>query len=213
MSSLEYKTAAKLLEISAVKVQPDKPFTWASGWQSPIYCDNRVALSYPEIRSFVRDSLSELAETCFPEFDVIAGVATGAIAQGVLVADNMNKPFVYVRSAPKDHGMANLIEGRLEPGARVLVVEDLISTGGSSMKAVEALQRAGAVVVGMIASFSYGFSIANDSFVKAGVKLCTLTNYEFILKVALESGYIEERSLETLREWRNNPSQWRKSDD
>lgn len=131
MSSLEYKTAAKLLEISAVKVQPDKPFTWASGWQSPIYCDNRVALSYPEIRSFVRDSLSELAETCFPEFDVIAGVATGAIAQGVLVADNMNKPFVYVRSAPKDHGMANLIEGRLEPGARVLVVEDLISTGGA----------------------------------------------------------------------------------
>ncbi len=210
MYSVEYQTAVKLLEISAVKVQPNKPFTWASGWLSPIYCDNRVVLSYPEVRSFVRDSLCKLAETSFSEFDAIAGVATGAIAQGALVADFLKKPFVYVRSAPKDHGTSNLIEGRLKPGARVLVVEDLISTGGSGLKAVEVLQKAGATVVGIIASFTYGFPQADNSFAKAGVKLCTLTNYEYILKAALESGYIEKGSLETLNEWRKNPAQWKR---
>lgn len=210
MDNVKNKVASELLRISAVKVQPDAPFTWASGWHSPFYCDNRKALSYPDVRDLIRDSLIDAIHGGFPEFDVIAGVATGAIAQGALVADRMGKPFVYVRSAPKDHGLANLIEGYLEPGSRVMVVEDLVSTGGSSLKAVEALRNAGCEVVGMVASFTYGFPVAEEAFAQAGVKLVTLTDYPAMLETAVASGYIRESSLGTLEEWRKNPSEWGK---
>lgn len=202
--------AKELLGISAVKVQPDKPFTWASGWLSPFYCDNRKALSYPALRTMVRNGLAELIKENFADADVIAGVATGAIAQGALVADILGKPFVYVRSAPKDHGLANLIEGYMEPNCKVAVVEDLISTGGSSLKAVNALRDAGHTVVGMVASFTYGFDVAEKAFEEAGVKLFTLTDYENMLAAAIESGYISESSLETLYEWRKDPANWGK---
>lgn len=202
--------AKELLGISAVKVQPDKPFTWASGWQSPFYCDNRKALSYPALRTMVRDGLAGLIKDNFSDADVIAGVATGAIAQGALVADILGKPFVYVRSAPKDHGLANLIEGYMEPNCKVAVVEDLISTGGSSLKAVNALRDAGHTVVGMVASFTYGFEVAEKAFQEADVKLLTLTDYENMLAAAIESGYIKEESLETLYEWRKDPANWGK---
>lgn len=202
--------AKELLGISAVKVQPDKPFTWASGWLSPFYCDNRKALSYPALRTMVRNGLAELIKENFADADVIAGVATGAIAQGALVADILGKPFVYVRSAPKDHGLANLIEGYMGPNCKVAVVEDLISTGGSSLKAVNALRDAGHTVVGMVASFTYGFDVAEKAFEEAGVKLFTLTDYENMLAAAIESGYISESSLETLYEWRKNPANWGK---
>jgi len=208
MDNIKEQVAKELLRIEAVKVRPDQPFTWASGWLSPFYCDNRKALSYPEVRGLVRDSLCHIATTCFPDCQVIAGVATGAIAQGALVADRLGKPFVYVRSAPKDHGMANLIEGRLEPGSTVLVIEDLISTGGSSLKAVQALRDAGCKVIGMVASFTYGFPEAVNAFLEAGVRLETLTDYPAMLQAAIESGYIAKDSLETLERWRNNPSQW-----
>ena len=210
MDNVKNKVASELLRISAVKVQPDAPFTWASGWHSPFYCDNRKALSYPDVRNLIRDSLTDAISSGFPEFDVIAGVATGAVAQGALVADRMGKPFVYVRSAPKDHGLANLIEGYLEPGSRVVVVEDLVSTGGSSLKAVDALRNAGCEVVGMVASFTYGFPVAEEAFAKAGVKLVTLTDYPAMLETAVASGYIRESSLKTLEEWRKNPSEWGK---
>ncbi|MCQ2111118.1 MAG: orotate phosphoribosyltransferase [Bacteroidaceae bacterium] len=210
MEDIKKAIAQGLLKIEAVKVRPDQPFTWASGWFSPFYCDNRKALSYPELRGQVRDSLCDLIEKDFPEYDVIAGVATGAIAQGALVADKLGKPFVYVRSAPKDHGMANLIEGYLPENSRVMVVEDLVSTGGSSLKAVQALRNAGATVVGMVASFTYGFPTAQEAFDAADVKLETLTDYNSMLAAAVESGYIKEESLPALEEWRKNPSQWMK---
>lgn len=210
MEDIKKAIAQGLLKIEAVKVRPDQPFTWASGWFSPFYCDNRKALSYPDLRGQVRDSLCELIEKDFPEYDVIAGVATGAIAQGALVADKLGKPFIYVRSAPKDHGMANLIEGYLPENSRVMVVEDLVSTGGSSLKAVQALRNAGATVVGMVASFTYGFPTAQEAFDAADVKLETLTDYNSMLAAAVESGYIREESLPTLEEWRKNPSQWMK---
>ena len=190
MDNIKTQVARELLRIEAVKVQPDAPFTWASGWRSPFYCDNRKALSFPEVRTLVRDSLCNVITRDFPDFDVIAGVATGAIAQGALVADRMGKPFVYVRSAPKDHGLANLIEGYLKPGSRVMVVEDLVSTGLSSLKAVDALRDAGCEVVGMVASFTYGFPVAEEAFQKAGVKLSTLTDYPAMLETAVTSGYI-----------------------
>lgn len=199
--------AEKLLETGAVKLRPDNPFTWASGWHSPFYCDNRRTLSFPQVRDIVRDSLCRVAAG-FPEYDVIAGVATGAIAQGALVADRLGKPFVYVRSAPKDHGMANQIEGYLPENSRVLVIEDLVSTGGSSLKAVQALRDAGSTVVGMIASFTYGFPTAVQAFADADVRLETLTDYETLLQVAVSSGYISEESLPVLAEWRMNPSEW-----
>lgn len=208
MDNIKTQVARELLRIEAVKVQPDAPFTWASGWHSPFYCDNRKALSFPEVRTLVRDSLCNVITRDFPDFDVIAGVATGAIAQGTLVADRMGKPFVYVRSAPKDHGLANLIEGYLEPGSRVMVVEDLVSTGLSSLKAVDALRNAGCEVVGMVASFTYGFPVAEEAFQKAGVKLSTLTDYPAMLETAVTSGYIKVEHLQTLNEWRQNPSEW-----
>lgn len=210
MEDRKVKVAQELLRICAVKVQPDAPFTWASGWKSPFYCDNRKALSYADVRTLVKESLVAEVNENFPEFDVVAGVATGAIAQGALVADMMEKPFVYIRSAAKDHGLANLIEGNLEPGSKVVVIEDLVSTGGSSLKAVEAIRNAGCEVVGMVASFTYGFPVAEEAFQKAGVKLVTLTNYPTMLDVAVKSGYIKAESLGTLEEWRKNPSEWMK---
>lgn len=210
MNTLETIFAAKLLDVKAIKLQPDAPFTWASGWKSPFYCDNRKTLSFPALRSFVKIELARLIMEQFPEADAVAGVATGAIAQGALVADELGLPFAYVRSKPKDHGLANLIEGELPTGAKVVVVEDLISTGGSSLKAVEALRNAGFEVVGMVASYTYGFDVAKQAFVDAKVQLLTLTNYEAVLEAALQTGYISNDQIPTLNEWRSNPSEWRK---
>lgn len=191
-----------------MKLRPAEPFTWASGWKSPIYCDNRQLLSYPEIRSFVKRSLVELCRLHFPDAEVVAGVATGAIAQGALVADELGLPFVYVRPKPKDHGMQNLIEGRLEAGRRVVVVEDLISTGGSSLKAVEAIRQQGCEVAGMVASFTYGFPVAERAFAEAGVKLCTISDYEAVVVEAAKAGYVDAADLETLAQWRRQPEAW-----
>lgn len=210
MKTLERLLAEKLLEVKAVKLQPEEPFTWASGWKSPFYCDNRKTLSFVDLRSFVKLELSRVVLENFAEADVVAGVATGAIAQGALVADALGKPFVYVRSKPKDHGMGNQIEGDLPKGAKVVVIEDLISTGGSSLKAVEALRAAGAEVIGMVASYTYGFDVAKKAFEEAGVKLITLTNYEAVLEAALATGYITEAQIPTLNEWRKDPAGWKK---
>lgn len=209
MNSIATEFAARLLEVKAVKVQPDEPFTWASGWKSPFYCDNRKTLSYPKLRTFVKENLAKLVKDNFSEADAVAGVATGAIAQGALVADMLGLPFCYVRSKAKDHGMGNLIEGTLPEGSKVVVVEDLISTGGSSLKAVEALRAAGFEVVGMVAAYTYGFPIAEQAFQNAGVKLLTLTNYEAVVSAAIECGYITASQLPTLNEWRKDPANWR----
>jgi len=210
MNTLESIFAAKLLDVKAIKLQPNAPFTWASGWKSPFYCDNRKTLSFPELRTFVKVELTRLVMEHFAEADVVAGVATGAIAQGALVADLLGKPFIYVRSKPKDHGLENLIEGELQAGQKVVVVEDLISTGGSSLKAVEAIRSAGAEVVGMVASYTYGFPVAEKAFAEAGVRLITLTNYEAVVAQALSTGYIKESDVELLHQWRENPAEWRK---
>lgn len=210
MNKLASLFASKLLEVKAIKLQPTDPFTWASGWKSPFYCDNRKTLSYPGLRSFVKIELARLIAEEFPEATAVAGVATGAIAQGALVADELGMPFAYVRSKAKDHGMQNLIEGTLPEGAKVIVVEDLISTGGSSLKAVEALRAAGFEVVGMVASYTYGFPVAEQAFSEANVRLVTLTNYEAVRDVALETGYIEQSHVALLNEWRANPSEWGK---
>lgn len=210
MNSLETIFAAKLLKVKAIKLQPEQPFTWASGWKSPFYCDNRKTLAFPDLRTFVKLELARLVAEKYPEADAVAGVATGAIAQGALVADALGLPFAYVRSKPKDHGMANLIEGDLHAGQKVVVVEDLISTGGSSLKAVEALRQHGCEVIGMVASYTYGFPIAEEAFKKAGVELTTLTNYEAVVEVALQTGYIEPSHVELLHQWRANPSEWGK---
>lgn len=202
--------AQKLLEVKAIKLQPNDPFTWASGWKSPIYCDNRKTLSFPDLRNFVKIELCRNIQEQFPEAEAVAGVATGAIAQGALVADELGKPFVYVRSKPKDHGMGNLIEGELPAGAKVVVVEDLISTGGSSLKAVEALRNAGYEVVGMVASYTYGFPIADDAFRKANVRLFTISDYQHVVEVAAQTGYIKPEDVDILHEWRKDPSNWGK---
>lgn len=208
MKHLESLLAEKLLKISAIQLQPDMPFTWASGWNSPIYTDNRKTLSYPDIRSFIKVELCRLILENFEMPDAVAGVATGAIAQGALVADTLGLPYVYVRSTPKDHGLENLIEGNLIPGQKVVVIEDLISTGGSSLKAVEAIRNAGCEVVGMAAIFTYGFPIAESHFKKADVKLVTLSNYNALLEAALATNYIAEKDIETLRQWREDPANW-----
>ena len=208
MNRLQTQFAAKLLEVKAIKLQPQDPFTWASGWKSPFYCDNRKTLSFPSLRTYVKTELTRLIMEEFPEAEAVAGVATGAIAQGALVADVLGLPFAYVRSKPKDHGLENLIEGELKPGSKVIVVEDLISTGGSSLKAVEALRKAGMEVIGMVASYTYGFPIAEQAFADAKVKLVTLTNYEAVLEVAKQIGYITEKQIPTLNEWRNDPANW-----
>ena len=208
MKQLDRLLAEKLLKISAIKLQPEMPFTWASGWNSPIYTDNRKTLSYPEVRSFIKVEMCRLIMENFPQPDAIAGVATGAIAMGALVADTMGLPYIYVRSTPKDHGLENLIEGNLKPGQKVVVIEDLISTGGSSLKAVEAIRAAGCEVVGMAAIFTYGFPIAVKWFKDANVDLITLSNYNSMLEAALETEYIRPEDVETLKEWRKDPANW-----
>ncbi len=202
------KTAALLLQINAIKLQPQKPFTWASGWKSPIYCDNRVTLSYPSIRNYIREHLARQIEELYGKPDMIAGVATGAIGMGVLVADYLNLPFCYVRPEVKGHGRQNKIEGFLEHGASVVVIEDLISTGKSSLLAVEALEEAGAKVKGMMAIFSYGFNTAEENFKKAGIQLHTLSNYDTLLLEAESSKYINTEEAALLSEWRKSPDTW-----
>lgn len=210
MDNFKKAFAKRLLDIKAIKLQPNDPFTWASGWKSPFYCDNRKTLSYPDLRSMVKQGLTHAVIEHFPEANAVAGVATGAIAQGALVADELALPFCYVRSKPKDHGMGNLIEGTLPQGSKVVVVEDLISTGGSSLKAVEALRAAGFDVVGMVASYTYGFPVAAKAFDDAGVKLLTLTDYENVVTIAQETGYIQQEDIETLHIWRKDPANWKK---
>ncbi len=204
------KIAEFLLQIKAIKLQPTNPFTWASGWKSPIYCDNRVTLSHPKVRTYIREQLVKSIIAEFGKPDVIAGVATGAIAQGALVAEAMGLPFVYIRSSAKEYGMANLIEGEIKKGQTVVVIEDLISTGQSSLKAVNALTAEGCVVKGMAAIFTYGFKTASDNFKKAKCKLITLSDYETLVKEAARSNYVTEKDIKSLKEWRENPSEWLK---
>ncbi|MEJ6675822.1 MAG: orotate phosphoribosyltransferase [Polaribacter sp.] len=203
------KTAELLLKVKAIKLNPSDPFQWASGWKSPIYCDNRVTLSYPPVRIFLKEEIAKIVEKEYGKPDVIAGVATGAIAIGILVAQELGVPFVYVRPEPKKHGRKNQIEGYLERGQNVVVVEDLISTGNSSLNAVAALKEVGAVVKGMVAIFSYGFDIATENFKNKNINLITLSNYKNLLEQALESNYISEKELITLHEWRRDPSTWK----
>ena len=210
MDNLKREFASRLLQVKAIKLQPNNPFTWASGWLSPFYCDNRKTLSYPELRNYVKLELVHKVLECFPEAEVVAGVATGAIAQGALVADELNLPFVYVRSKPKDHGLENLIEGDLKPGMKVVVIEDLISTGGSSLKAVEAIRSNACEVIGMVASYTYGFPVAENAFREANVRLETLTDYEHVVAEALATGYISEHDVEVLHDWRQAPDKWKK---
>lgn len=203
------KVAEFLLQIKAVKLNPKDPFTWASGINSPIYCDNRVTLSYPQIRTFIRQAFAEAILESFGKPDVIAGVATGGIAQGALVAEELGLPFIYVRSSAKGHGMGNLIEGYFEKGQRVVVIEDLISTGGSSLKAVEALRGAGLEVKGLLAIFSYGFDVATQNFNEAHCPYITLSNYDILLQKALSDNVLSEADLSSLQAWRTNPKEWK----
>jgi orotate phosphoribosyltransferase len=206
-----YKVAEFLLQIKAIKLQPEKPFTWASGLKSPIYCDNRKTLSYPQIRTYIRQQFVNTINKHFAKPDVIAGVATGGIAVGALVAQEMNLPFVYIRSEAKKHGLTNMIEGEIQSGQSVVVIEDLVSTGGSSLKAVEALREQGCNVKGMVAIFTYGFAEAKQNFKKSKCILETLTNYDVLVKKALQQEYITEKMAESLQQWRNNPSEWKGS--
>lgn len=203
------KTAELLLQINAIKLEPENPFTWASGWKSPMYCDNRVVLSYPEIRNFIREELAKQVDALYGKPDVIAGVATGAIGIGVLVAEALGLPFIYVRPEPKSHGRQNQVEGHLTPGQSVVVIEDLISTGKSSLNAVRALKAQGSHVKGMVAIFSYGFPVATAHFEEENMTLHTLSNYDYLLEQALETQYIKESQLQTLSEWRTNPQDWK----
>ena len=202
------QTAKLLLQINAIKLQPNEPFTWASGWKSPIYCDNRIILSFPTIRNYVRDMMAKKIEQTYGKPDVIAGVATGAIGIGILVAESLGLPFVYVRPEAKSHGRQNQIEGFIQSGQRVVVVEDLISTGKSSLNAVKALRDSGLIVKGMVAIFSYGFEIASDNFKKEKITLHTLSNYESLLEEALDTRYITEKEQDILNTWNDNPSEW-----
>lgn len=202
------KVAEFLLQVKAVKLQPQNPYTWASGWKSPIYCDNRVTLSFPQVRTYIRQQFVDAILEKFGKPDVIAGVATGGIAQGALVAQEMGLPFVYVRSEAKKHGLTNMIEGIVEKGQSVVVIEDLISTGGSSLKAVEALREAGCDVKGMAAIFTYGFNTAVENFKKAKCELVTLSNYDTMIAQALQSNYINDKDLLSLKAWRENPAEW-----
>ena len=212
MDKMKKAFASKLLKIKAIKLQPNDPFTWASGWKSPIYTDNRKTLSFPRLRSFVKLELCHAIQENFPEAEAVAGVATGAIAQGALVAEELGLPYSYVRPKPKDHGMGNQVEGEIKKGAKVVVVEDLISTGGSSLKAVQALRDYGVEVIGMVASFTYGFPVAEDAFREAGVRLVTLSDYNAVLEQAAETGYIKKEEIEVLNEWRKSPSTWKQND-
>ncbi len=206
----ELKVAELLLKIKAVKLTPSEPLTWASGWQSPIYCDNRKILSYPEVRTYIRQQFVSLILDKFGKPDVIAGVATGGIAMGALIAQDLGVPFVYVRSSAKAHGLTNMIEGVIEKGQSVVVLEDLVSTGGSSLKAVEALREIGAVVKGMATTFTYGFDISIENFKNADCKLASLSNYDSLLKQALSTDFVTEEEISALKEWRESPSTWKK---
>lgn len=208
MMDIKKQFAQKLMDIKAIKLQPNDPFTWASGWKSPIYTDNRKTLGFPRLRSFVKLELCHAIQEHFPEAEAVAGVATGAIAQGALVAEELGLPYCYVRPKPKDHGMGNQVEGEIEKGSKVIVVEDLISTGGSSLKAVAALREYGVEVIGMVASFTYGFPVAEEAFREAGVKLITLSDYNAVIEQAAETGYIKEEEKTVLAEWRKDPSTW-----
>ena len=204
------KVAEFLLQIKAIKLQPNNPYTWASGWKSPIYCDNRITQSYPKIRTYIRQQFVNVINDKFGKPDVIAGVATGGIAPGVLVAEEMGLPFVYIRSEAKKHGLTNMIEGVVEKGQSVVIIEDLISTGGSSLKALKALEDAGCEVKGMAAIFTYGFKVSVDNFKNAKCKLVTLSDYDTLIKQALASNYVSEKDLASLTEWREEPSEWKK---
>lgn len=208
MKTVDRIIAERLLKIRAIILQPANPFTWASGWNSPIYTDNRKTLSYPDLRSLIKVELSRMIVEHFGYPEAVAGVATGAIAQGALVSDTLGVPYAYIRSTPKDHGLENLIEGNLRPGQKVVIVEDLISTGKSSLAAVEAVRAAGCEVIGMVAIFTYGFPVAEQNFEKAGVKLVTLSNYNSMLEAAVESDYISADDVATLKEWRSDPANW-----
>ena len=208
MKNFEEHIAELLLQIKAIKLQPTNPFTWASGWKSPIYCDNRKTLSYPETRDAIKNQFVKLIKEKYPQVEVIAGVATGAIAQAALVADALSLPMIYVRPEAKKHGLGNQVEGALNEKAKVVVIEDLISTGKSSLNAVEAIRSAGAEVLGMIAIFTYGFENATSNFRDANCDLDTLSNYEVLIKEAINSGYIQDSYLETLKVWRKDPGSW-----
>jgi len=204
------RVAEMLLYIQAIKLNTEKPFTWSSGWKSPIYCDNRLSLSYPEVRQTIRDGLVQAIRENFFTVESIAGVATAGIAQGALVAEALNLPFLYVRPKPKDHGMENLIEGKITKGQKVVVVEDLVSTGGSSLKSVQALRDAGFEVLGMVSIFNYGFDIATRNFYDANTSLISLSDYSQLLKYALDQKYISDEQLTSLKSWRVDPSNWKK---
>ena len=205
MNTVAEKVASYLLDIKAIKLEPNHPFTWASGWKSPIYCDNRKTLSYPEVRSYIKEQFAALIREKYPEVEVIAGVATGALAQGVLVAQELGLPFIYVRSSAKNHGLENLIEGEYKPGQKVVVIEDLVSTGGSSLQAVEALRNGGCEVLGMLAIFTYGFQKAENNFEQAACELTTLSNYNAMIDLALKVGYVQPEQVDKLKEWRLSP--------
>lgn len=210
MNDVKRQIAGSLLQIKAIKLDVANFFTWASGWHSPIYCDNRKILSWPSVRKQVYEAFATLIAERYPQAEIIAGVATGAIAHGVLAAEKLGKPFIYVRSSPKAHGLSNQVEGEVTRGAKVVVVEDLISTGGSSLSAVGALRDAGCEVLGMVAIFTYGFPQAVANFAAAGVTLDTLSDYQTMIALAAEQGYVQPTELETLREWRESPETWRK---
>ncbi|HZK93872.1 MAG TPA: orotate phosphoribosyltransferase [Prolixibacteraceae bacterium] len=208
MENTQIEVTKRLLAIDTIKIQPDNPFTWASGWKAPIYCDNRKVLSYPETRTFICSQFVQLVREKYPNAEAIAGVATGAIAMGVLIAEVLQLPFIYVRSKPKGHGLENLIEGDIQPGTKVVIIEDLISTGGSSLSAAEAVRNFGAEVLGMLAIFTYNFSLAAKNFADANIELTTLSNYNLLLKLAYNSGEITDTQLESLNNWRKNPQTW-----
>jgi orotate phosphoribosyltransferase len=208
MWNFEKETAEYLLQIKAIKLQPSNPFTWASGWKSPIYCDNRKTLSFPDVRCFIRDSFAVMIRDLYPQAELIAGVATGAIAHGALVADKLGLPFIYVRSGAKEHGLGNQIEGYFEKGQKVVVIEDLISTGGSSLNAVDALRESGCDVLGMVAIFTYEFKKATDAFESGNCSLNALSNYSILIETALRTGYIGQAEVETLKKWRSDPGNW-----
>jgi orotate phosphoribosyltransferase len=210
MESMQVEVAQLLLQINTIKVQPTLPFTWASGWKSPIYCDNRKILSYPHARSIIRDKFVEVISKQYPDAEVIAGVATGAIAHGALVAEKLGLPFIYVRSEPKSHGLENLIEGDLGAGQKVVIVEDLVSTGGSSLKAANAVADFGGIVLGMVAIFTYEFPQAQNNFAKAGLPLTTLSRYQVLIEQALKMGRVTEDEIQKLMQWRQDPANWGK---
>ena len=210
MKSREIEVAKRLIEINTIKFQPSSPFTWASGWKAPIYCDNRKILSYPKTRAYICEQFVEVVKEKYPEAEVIAGVATGAIAHGVLVAEELGLPFIYVRSKPKGHGLENLIEGDLKPGQKVVVIEDLVSTGVSSLKAAEAVSNFGGEVLGMVSIFTYNFAVAHENFKKAGLELTALSRYGVLIDLALERGDIKQSEVAHLVKWREDPANWGK---